>query len=54
MDLFLRTWPAVLTFKFAALGAYGVYKRSWWRGSIPDYYRMAKATLVGEVAVVLL
>jgi UDP-GlcNAc:undecaprenyl-phosphate GlcNAc-1-phosphate transferase len=54
IDLFLRTWPAVLILKFAALAAYGVYKRSWWRGSMVDSYRIIKATIVGEVAVILL
>jgi len=54
LDLFVRTWPIVLSVKYISLWACRVYRYSWWRGSITDSYRLAKATLVGEGAAVLL
>jgi UDP-GlcNAc:undecaprenyl-phosphate/decaprenyl-phosphate GlcNAc-1-phosphate transferase len=53
MDLFLRTWPIVLALKFISLWGCRVYRHSWWRGSKADPYRLAKATLAGEAATVL-
>ena len=54
MDLFFRTWPIVLALKFVCLWGCRVYRHSWWRGSKTDPYRLAKATLAGEAATVLL
>lgn len=54
LELFFRTWPMVVALKFAGLWACRVYQRSWWRGSIEDAYRLAKAALAGEAAVVLI
>jgi len=54
MDLFFRTWPTVLALKFVCLWGCRVYRHSWWRGSKTDPYRLAKATLAGEAATVLL
>jgi UDP-GlcNAc:undecaprenyl-phosphate GlcNAc-1-phosphate transferase len=54
MDLFLRTWPIVLALKFISLWGFRVYRHSWWRGSKTDPYRLAKATLAGEAATLLL
>ena len=31
-----------------------IYKHSWWRGSIGDFHRVGKATLIGEATAVLL
>jgi FlaA1/EpsC-like NDP-sugar epimerase len=53
MDLFFRTWPAVLALKFVCLWGCRVYRHSWWRGSKTDPYRLAKATLAGEAATLL-
>lgn len=53
LQLFLRTWPIVLATKFVCLWGFRVYRRSWWRGSKTDPYRLAKATLAGEAATVL-
>ena len=53
MDLFFRTFPIVLAAKFGCLWGCRVYRRSWWRGSKADPYRLAKATLLGEAAGVL-
>lgn len=54
MNLFLQSWPIVLALKFVGLWGCRVYRHSWWRGSIADSYRLAKATLAGEAATVLL
>lgn len=54
MDLFFHTWPLVLAVKFVCLWGWRVYRRSWWRSSISDSYRLGKATLAGEAAAVLL
>jgi FlaA1/EpsC-like NDP-sugar epimerase len=52
--LFLYSWPLVVAAKFVALWIFGIYRYSWWRGSVGDAYRLAKAVVVGEVAAVLL
>ena len=54
LDLFFRTWPIVLALKLVCLWGCRVYRHSWWRGSKTDPYRLAKATLAGEAATVLL
>ena len=54
LELFLRSLPIVLGVKFISLWVCRIYKRSWWRGSIGDFHRVGKATLIGEVAAVLL
>jgi UDP-GlcNAc:undecaprenyl-phosphate GlcNAc-1-phosphate transferase len=54
LELFLRSLPIVLGVKFICLWVCRVYKRSWWRGSIGDFHRVGQATLIGEVASVLL
>jgi UDP-GlcNAc:undecaprenyl-phosphate GlcNAc-1-phosphate transferase len=53
MELFLWTCPIVLSVKFLCLWGCGVYKRSWWRGSIVDSYHLAKAMLAGEATTIL-
>jgi UDP-GlcNAc:undecaprenyl-phosphate GlcNAc-1-phosphate transferase len=53
VELFLRTLPIVMALKFVCLWGCQVYSRSWWRGSIADSYRLAKATLAGEAATLL-
>ena len=53
-QLFLRTLPVILVVKFTSLWVCRVYKHSWWRGSISDFHRLGRATLIGEIAVVLL
>jgi UDP-GlcNAc:undecaprenyl-phosphate/decaprenyl-phosphate GlcNAc-1-phosphate transferase len=54
MDLFFQTLPIVLALKFVSLWGFKVYRHSWWRGSKTDPYRLAKATLAGEAATLLL
>jgi UDP-GlcNAc:undecaprenyl-phosphate/decaprenyl-phosphate GlcNAc-1-phosphate transferase len=54
MDLFFRSWPVVIGVKFISLWLCRVYKRSWWRGSTLDLYRLAEATFLGEVAAVII
>ena len=54
LNVFLRSWPIVLAVKFGALCLFRTYRYSWWRGSTADAYRLGRATLVGEVAAVLL
>jgi UDP-GlcNAc:undecaprenyl-phosphate GlcNAc-1-phosphate transferase len=53
MDLFFRSWPIVLAVKFFCMALCRVYKSSWWRGSVRDLYRLAEATLIGEVLSIL-
>ncbi|HET7184247.1 MAG TPA: hypothetical protein VFI82_06150 [Terriglobales bacterium] len=50
---FLKSWPIVLGIKFVVLAAFGMYRRSWWRGSRHDYYRLFEATVAGELLAVL-
>ncbi len=52
--LFLRSWPIVVAAKFGVLWIFRIYRYSWWRGSMGDAYRLARATALGEVAAVLL
>jgi UDP-GlcNAc:undecaprenyl-phosphate GlcNAc-1-phosphate transferase len=54
MDLFFQTLPMILALKFVSLWGFKVYRHSWWRGSKTDPYRLAKATLAGEAATLLL
>jgi UDP-GlcNAc:undecaprenyl-phosphate GlcNAc-1-phosphate transferase len=51
--LFLRSWPLLLTIKFACLWWFRVYRGSWWRSSVSDVHRLAKAILTGEVLTLL-
>jgi len=54
LDLFLRSWPIVVGAKFLCLCSCRIYRRSWYRGSIADIYRVAQAVGLGEVATVLI
>jgi len=54
ISVFLRSLPIVLIAKVASLFMFKIYRHSWWRGSIGDAYRLARATVFGEVVVVLL
>jgi UDP-GlcNAc:undecaprenyl-phosphate GlcNAc-1-phosphate transferase len=54
ITLFLRSWPIVVATKFITLYFFRTYRFSWWRSSVGDAYRLARAVVVGEIAVVLL
>jgi UDP-GlcNAc:undecaprenyl-phosphate GlcNAc-1-phosphate transferase len=54
ISLFLRSWPIVVGAKFGVLCVFRIYRYSWWRGSMGDGYRLARAAFVGEVVAVLL
>jgi UDP-GlcNAc:undecaprenyl-phosphate/decaprenyl-phosphate GlcNAc-1-phosphate transferase len=51
---FLKSWPLVVGIKFAVIGVAGMYRRSWWRGSRHDYYRLVQAVLLAEAMSVLM
>jgi UDP-GlcNAc:undecaprenyl-phosphate/decaprenyl-phosphate GlcNAc-1-phosphate transferase len=53
ISIFLRSLPIVLSAKIAALFVFKIYRHSWWRGSIGDAFRLARATVFGEVVIVL-
>lgn len=52
--IFLHSWPLVLAAKGGAMWVSGVYRRSWWRGSAGDAYRLAASGLIGELVAVSL
>jgi UDP-GlcNAc:undecaprenyl-phosphate GlcNAc-1-phosphate transferase len=52
--LFLSSWPIVLAAKFSCLYLCGIYRRSWWRGSVNDVYRLGLASIIGEATAVLI
>ncbi len=54
LSVFLASWPLVLSVKFVVLWICGIYRRSWWRGSRADLYRLVQAIAIGEVTTVLL
>ncbi|HZQ68836.1 MAG TPA: hypothetical protein VFA68_09995 [Terriglobales bacterium] len=54
LDLFLRSWPIAVGAKFLCLYTCRIYRRSWYRGSIADIYRLAQAVGLGEVTTILL
>jgi UDP-GlcNAc:undecaprenyl-phosphate GlcNAc-1-phosphate transferase len=49
LPAFLRSWPLLLAVKFVVLAACGMYRRSWWRGSRHDVFRLFQAVVFGEV-----
>jgi FlaA1/EpsC-like NDP-sugar epimerase len=51
--MFFHSWPLLLTIKFTSLWWFRVYRGSWWRSSIGDVHRLAKAVLTGEVITLL-
>ena len=51
--LFLQSWPIVLAVKFACLWWFRVYRRSWWRGSLADVYRVGEAIVAGEILTLI-
>jgi len=54
LRLFLHSLPLVLGVKFICMWGCRIYKYSWWRGSLGDFHRVGQATLIGEIAAVLL
>jgi UDP-GlcNAc:undecaprenyl-phosphate GlcNAc-1-phosphate transferase len=53
IHFFYYSWPLVVSAKLVLLAAFRIYKRSWWRGSMTDVYRLAQATLIGEAVSAL-
>jgi len=51
--LLLRCLPVAVAIKVLSLWVCRAFRRSWWRGSISDLYRLGSATLIGELAFVL-
>ena len=53
LSLFFHSWPIILGIKFLCLWSFGIYRRSWWRGSRQDLYRLFEALLLGELLSVV-
>jgi UDP-GlcNAc:undecaprenyl-phosphate GlcNAc-1-phosphate transferase len=51
--LLLRCLPIAVAIKVLSLWACRTFRRSWWRGSISDLYRLGSATVIGELTSVL-
>jgi UDP-GlcNAc:undecaprenyl-phosphate/decaprenyl-phosphate GlcNAc-1-phosphate transferase len=51
--LLWRSLPIAVAIKVLGLWICRAFRHSWWRGSISDFYRLGSATLIGEVASVL-
>jgi UDP-GlcNAc:undecaprenyl-phosphate/decaprenyl-phosphate GlcNAc-1-phosphate transferase len=52
--VFLHSWPIVLMAKCGIMWAFGIYRHSWWRGSVGDAYRLAVSSAIGELLAVLI
>ena len=50
---FMHSWPVVLLAKCGAMWVFGVYRRSWWRGSTGDACRLAASGMIGELLALL-
>jgi UDP-GlcNAc:undecaprenyl-phosphate/decaprenyl-phosphate GlcNAc-1-phosphate transferase len=46
---FYESFPILLIAKFGSLYLHGTYRRSWWRGSVSDLWRIARAVLLGDM-----
>jgi UDP-GlcNAc:undecaprenyl-phosphate GlcNAc-1-phosphate transferase len=51
---FLKSWPLVVGLKFAVIAAFGMYRRSWWRGSRHDYYQLVQSIVLAEALSVVM